>query len=863
MHLKTLYNQNKDSKIAIVVTVILAILILVILAFSLSTSLRHIFGYASAYDSIAQQAIDSGWVVSPGSNAWSESTGWIDFAPSQGGVYTADNSLIGYAYGENIGWISLNCENTGTCSDVNYGISNDGQGNLSGFAWSENVGWIDFGSSTKPYEVAIGTNGDFHGYAYGENIGWISMNSDNGGSYPYKVSTVWRIAPSAPSGFNATTSPTCNTGTVLTWSSVPSVLGYRVFRDSVQIATTTELSYNDTGVVVDSSHSYSVQSYISVRSSTSTDSVAATAASSCGISLSSPTLSSALPTNINRTSVTLNATVTNDGGASTTIRGFNYGTSTSYTSVASTTSIQGNGAFHEDLQNLACSTTYHYNAFAVNSVGTATTSDNSFNTSSCGGNRLIINNTGSSGGSLGTSPSTSSAPLVISTTTQPDQNASTTTLAVVVPVVPQQPVETPQQTRRPTENPPETNPVPGRGSRNPTSPQQQQTVSEVTNTGINSSTENTVDQTVEPTGFLGQVSGFINQISIGIKEVVNQSYEASAIVVKGAVNETRIVVTSPTGSVVTKVVSTTGIVTGTAASVSAIVFATPISFSEIWLLPMRLLGLLLNAAGLRRRNRPWGTVYDSVTKRPIDPAYVSLIEINTGKEVASAITDLDGRYGFLVPPGKYRITARKTNYLFPSTKVHGGNFDEVYSNLYFGDEITVVQEGDVIMKNIPMDSQSFDWNEFTKNKKGKNIFIRAKDIMWAKVSRVFLWVGLVIALVSLVFAPAPYNILIFALYIVFFVLNITGIKTKKAGILRELVSKIPLSFAIVRIFREGDVSELIHKIADKDGEYYCLVPNGNYFIKVEKKNDDGTYSLAYQSSIFKVNKGVINSDLEV
>jgi hypothetical protein len=54
--------------------------------------------------------------------------------------------------------------------------------------------------------------------------------------------------------------------------------------------------------------------------------------------------------------------------------------------------------------------------------------------------------------------------------------------------------------------------------------------------------------------------------------------------------------------------------------------------------------------GLKKKAPPWGVVYDSVTKRPLDPAYVVLKNLQ-GKQIASAITDLDGRYGFLVEPG--------------------------------------------------------------------------------------------------------------------------------------------------------------------------------------------------------------------
>lgn len=57
--------------------------------------------------------------------------------------------------------------------------------NVSGWAWSENIGWISFNSTNTDaaidYGVSIDTStGDFSGYAWSENIGWISFADYNG-----------------------------------------------------------------------------------------------------------------------------------------------------------------------------------------------------------------------------------------------------------------------------------------------------------------------------------------------------------------------------------------------------------------------------------------------------------------------------------------------------------------------------------------------------------------------------------------------------------------------------------------------------------------------------------------------------------
>ncbi len=55
------------------------------------------------------------------------------------------NSVLGYAWSENIGWVSFNSIND-TNPPVVYGVNVDPtSGNFSGYAWSENIGWIWFG----------------------------------------------------------------------------------------------------------------------------------------------------------------------------------------------------------------------------------------------------------------------------------------------------------------------------------------------------------------------------------------------------------------------------------------------------------------------------------------------------------------------------------------------------------------------------------------------------------------------------------------------------------------------------------------------------------------------------------------------
>ncbi len=321
-------------------------------------------------------------------------------------------------------------------------------------------------------------------------------------------------------------------------------------------------------------------------------------------------------------------------------------------------------------------------------------------------------------------------------------------------------------------------------------------------------------------------------------------------------------ITKPVGEKVTQTVSTVGVVSGVAVSVASGIFLNPLSFSELFLIPFRLWALLMAALGLKKKNRPWGTVYDSVTKQPLDPAYV-ILKNEKGEEVSTSITDLDGRYGFLIGPGTYTILASKTNYKFPSEKMAGKNADELYNDLYFGDNIIINNEGEVIAKNVPLDPLKFDWNEFAKKDQNLMKFYSNRQKIISVISNVLFIFGFGITIVAVIVAPKTYNIITLVMYVILFILKKTILRPKLQGSVIDKNTNNPLSFTIVRIFSSGTRKEVIHKITDKVGKYYCLIPNGTYFVTLERKKIDGSYELIYTSNSIEVTKGYLYTDFKV
>jgi len=128
--------------------------------------------------------------------------GFFIFGKAKAG--TTDN-VSGWAWSENIGWISFNCLNLGTCGAVNYGVNiNPSTGIFSGYAWSENIGWLTFNESelsgcpVSPCRAWIDSSNNVQGWAralaYGGGWdGWIRLRDTNYG--------VWLDTSTSPQEF--------------------------------------------------------------------------------------------------------------------------------------------------------------------------------------------------------------------------------------------------------------------------------------------------------------------------------------------------------------------------------------------------------------------------------------------------------------------------------------------------------------------------------------------------------------------------------------------------------------------------------------------------------------------------------------
>ena len=281
------------------------------------------------------------------------------------------------------------------------------------------------------------------------------------------------------------------------------------------------------------------------------------------------------------------------------------------------------------------------------------------------------------------------------------------------------------------------------------------------------------------------------------------------------------------------------------------------SISDIWFSLLRYLYMLLTLAGLRKRRRPWGTVYDSKNKQPLDPVMVELYSAETGKKVQDAITDLWGRFGFLDKPGKYYIVAKKSNYTFPS-KLITANIDGLFANLNHG-EVFSLTPGSLVTPNIPMDQEAFDWNQEDKKRIVK---VNPKlELFVQNVLGLLFWSGFALVILSAIAKTTALGIFFAAIYLVLAILRkfipharLWGRITKQGQPMSDVI--LELSHPQLPGVRLGKA------MADGNGRFFLKTRPGEYLLKIF--HFENGQSQLLKSQTIKVGKeGVVNEKIDL
>ncbi|MDB5188598.1 MAG: cellulose 1,4-beta-cellobiosidase [Candidatus Nomurabacteria bacterium] len=288
-------------------------------------------------------------------------------------------------------------------------------------------------------------------------------------------------------------------------------------------------------------------------------------------------------------------------------------------------------------------------------------------------------------------------------------------------------------------------------------------------------------------------------------------------------------------------------------------------FTTLLSAPYSFIVAILQAFGLVKPDRHWSVVYDAKTKLPIDPAYIT-VKNTLGVEVASMITDLNGRFALILPRGLYTIDVQKTNYKFPSERLNGAHADGTYTGLYFGETLEVVDSERAVAIAVPMDPEGADWNQ--AEKKRHNVFFHFGNENNYKGAELFY--GLLGIILSGWWYEHTMNHFYFLLFWAYAVLMAAVLLWRlfetshyTHSVIFDKNTKLPLSFARVTIFSAARHTQVTRKTTSLEGQFTALLSPGRYYLTIEKRDDHGVYTPVFTSPVFHSHDGYIGKKFVV
>src|SRR3990172_7062677 len=237
---------------------------------------------------------------------------------------------------------------------------------------------------------------------------------------------------------------------------------------------------------------------------------------------------------------------------------------------------------------------------------------------------------------------------------------------------------------------------------------------------------------------------------------------------------------------------------------------------------------LFEFLGIRKRRRPWGIVYDSLNKRPIEGAVVKVVEADSGRVRDISVSDREGRFGFLINKGKYRLTVAKAHYQFPSKKtvLDKKGSDGYFADVYLGS--TFLAKEAFLSKNIPVDPKieaTIEWPYL--------LFLRyMKFFGYIRIPLLIL--GTILAIVNLYLFRSILDIIILSIYLLTWFFEI--LERQKVKPYGEVLGEEGETFdlAVVRFFREKDNKLVATTVTNKKGRFFVLMPEGDYYLTASK-----------------------------
>jgi hypothetical protein len=229
---------------------------------------------------------------------------------------------------------------------------------------------------------------------------------------------------------------------------------------------------------------------------------------------------------------------------------------------------------------------------------------------------------------------------------------------------------------------------------------------------------------------------------------------------------------------------------------------------------------LMSAFGWRRRKpKPWGLIYNSLTREAI-PFAIIRVKNENGNVIDTAVSDELGRFAILPPSERFRVEVEAVNFKFPSSII-AGLYDPQYGKVYHGEMLDPSNFvlGDL---NIPLDP--------FQQESPKIDFKRIFQIFLA----VLFYVGAILSGIALFQKPVWYTMLLFFIYLFLIGLDLVArfYERLSFGIVLNAETRKPIMNAFIYLVDHVTNKVIDTRMSDKRGRFQIFVPAGRYLLRI-------------------------------
>ncbi len=268
-------------------------------------------------------------------------------------------------------------------------------------------------------------------------------------------------------------------------------------------------------------------------------------------------------------------------------------------------------------------------------------------------------------------------------------------------------------------------------------------------------------------------------------------------------------------SIIDKAVENLG-VSGTGALLTVVALLVNIlPFLSLLNAPGLLIGILGFILGAKSK-KTWGLIIDAVTKKPVPLAVCRLYQSGTLYLNSQTVSDLEGRYGFPIGPGNFRLEIVKEGYQTFKKEIKIGE-----------NEVSYVY--DIFMSKKDLHSES-SANTF------KAFLTKAADT-YKGITPLLFVLGFILSIASLFTTLNAINISVFLIYL-FIILIYVISKLNKAPKYSAIVdseTKLRIPFAVIKFFDLKTRRLADTQVSNNNGQFDFFGEPGEYAIFVANR----------------------------